>query len=450
MRERLGDDAVVASGAGNYSVWVHSFFQFRRHGTQLAPKSGAMGFGLPAALAAKVVHPKRTVVAVAGDGDFVMCGHELATAVQHGLDVVVLVVDNGMYGTIRMHQERAYPGRVIATDLQNPDFAALDELDLTLKLSREEEAARLEAASNRLLELRLTLGGLLGDGRLGPPVCVVFEGWDASGKGGAIRRLVTPMDPRHVRVASFAAPTYDEKRHHFLWRFWSSLPGWGGMAVLDRSWYGRVLAERVPGLRRDRRVRAVAGARGDDPAQVLDAHLRRGAAAPVQAARVRAAEDLEADRRGLAQPRESHRLRAGDRGHAGADRPPAGPLAPGRGRLQALRQGPGGGDGHRRDRAGHARPRLRPPTPPPQAGRQDPDQDQGQIQGQGRGQGRRRARLTRGVRARFERGCPGRAGTPARARTTRTSRNLEASRFLPRMPRMFRNLTIRSKLLALL
>jgi polyphosphate kinase 2 (PPK2 family) len=124
----------------------------------------------------------------------------------------------------------------------------LDELDLSLKLSREEEARRLEAASNRLLELRLTLGGLLGDGRLGPPVCVLFEGWDASGKGGAIRRLVGPMDPRHVRVATFAAPTYDEKRHHFLLRFWSSLPGWGGMAVLDRSWYGRVLVERVEGF----------------------------------------------------------------------------------------------------------------------------------------------------------------------------------------------------------
>jgi acetolactate synthase-1/2/3 large subunit len=127
LRERLPDDAIVASGAGNYSVWVHRFFQFRRHGTQLAPKSGAMGFGLPAALAAKVVHPRRVVVAVAGDGDFLMCGHELATAVQHGLEVVVLVVDNGMYGTIRMHQERAYPGRVIATDLSNPDFAALAE-----------------------------------------------------------------------------------------------------------------------------------------------------------------------------------------------------------------------------------------------------------------------------------------------------------------------------------
>jgi polyphosphate kinase 2 (PPK2 family) len=79
-------------------------------------------------------------------------------------------------------------------------------------------------------------------------VCVVFEGWDASGKGGCIKRLVAPLDPRHVRVSSFAAPTYDEKRHHFLWRFWPSLPGWGGMAVLDRSWYGRVLVERVEGF----------------------------------------------------------------------------------------------------------------------------------------------------------------------------------------------------------
>ena len=91
----------------------------------------------------------------------------------------------------------------------------------------------------------MRLGGLVGDQGIGPPVCVVFEGWDASGKGGAIKRLVAPLDPRHVRVVQFAAPTYDEKRHHFLWRFWPVLPGWGGMAVLDRSWYGRVLVERV-------------------------------------------------------------------------------------------------------------------------------------------------------------------------------------------------------------
>jgi AMP-polyphosphate phosphotransferase len=124
----------------------------------------------------------------------------------------------------------------------------LDELDLSLKLSRDEEAARLDAAQTRLLQLRLVLGGLIGDQGLGPPLCVVFEGWDASGKGGAIKRLVAPLDPRHVRVRQFSAPTPDEKRHHWLWRFWPALPGWGGMAVLDRSWYGRVLVERVEGF----------------------------------------------------------------------------------------------------------------------------------------------------------------------------------------------------------
>jgi AMP-polyphosphate phosphotransferase len=124
----------------------------------------------------------------------------------------------------------------------------LDELDLSLKLSREEEAERLEAAWPRLSQLRLTLGGLIGSGELGPPVCVLFEGEDASGKGGAIKRLVSQLDPRHVRVVQFAAPTADEKRHHFLWRFWQWLPGWGGMAVYDRSWYGRVLVERVEGF----------------------------------------------------------------------------------------------------------------------------------------------------------------------------------------------------------
>ncbi len=127
-------------------------------------------------------------------------------------------------------------------------MGALDELDLSLKLGREEEAERLAAAQRRLLELRLVLGGLIGDQGIGPPLCVVFEGWDASGKGGAIKRLVAPLDPRHVRVKQFAAPTPDEKRHHWLWRFWPALPGWGGMAVLDRSWYGRVLVERVEGF----------------------------------------------------------------------------------------------------------------------------------------------------------------------------------------------------------
>jgi AMP-polyphosphate phosphotransferase len=124
----------------------------------------------------------------------------------------------------------------------------LDDVDLTKKLSRKDEADQLEEAQARLLHLRLVLGGQIGSGDIGPPLCIVFEGWDASGKGGAIKRLVDHLDPRHARVAQFAAPTYDEKRHHFLWRFWPKLPGWGGMAVFDRSWYGRVLVERVEGF----------------------------------------------------------------------------------------------------------------------------------------------------------------------------------------------------------
>ncbi len=124
----------------------------------------------------------------------------------------------------------------------------LDDLDLSLKLSRAKEAERLEAAQTRLLELRLILGGQTSGGRIGPPVIALFEGYDASGKGGAIKRLVSPLDPRHVRVSQFSAPTFDEKRHHFLWRFGPAIPGWGGMAVFDRSWYGRVLVERVEEL----------------------------------------------------------------------------------------------------------------------------------------------------------------------------------------------------------
>jgi acetolactate synthase-1/2/3 large subunit len=124
LRDRLPDDAILTNGAGNYTVWCHRFYAFRRYGTQLAPCSGAMGYGIPAAVAAKVVHPDRTVVCVSGDGDFLMSGHELAAAVQEELPIVVLVVNNGMYGTIRMHQERLFPGRVIGTELVNPDFVA--------------------------------------------------------------------------------------------------------------------------------------------------------------------------------------------------------------------------------------------------------------------------------------------------------------------------------------
>lgn len=124
LRQRLPCDAVVANGAGNYAVWVGRFMRFRGWGTQLAPTSGSMGFGVPAAVAAKRLDPARIAVAFAGDGCFLMNGQEFATAVQYSLAIIVVVVDNGMYGTIRMHQERSYPGRVSATALTNPDFAA--------------------------------------------------------------------------------------------------------------------------------------------------------------------------------------------------------------------------------------------------------------------------------------------------------------------------------------
>jgi len=127
LRERLPPDAIVTNGAGNFTVWVHRFYTFRRYRTQLSPCSGAMGYGVPAAVAAKVVHPERIVVCVAGDGDFLMSGHELAAAAQERAPIVVLLVNNGMYGTIRMHQERQFPGRVIGTDLVNPDFVGLAE-----------------------------------------------------------------------------------------------------------------------------------------------------------------------------------------------------------------------------------------------------------------------------------------------------------------------------------
>jgi len=121
---RRSPEAIFTNGAGNFAIWVGRFLRFRRVEQQLGPTSGSMGFGLPAAIAAQRVFPKRTVVCFAGDGDFLMNGQEFATAVQYGLPVVVVVIDNGMYGTIRMHQERMYPGRVIGTALRNPDFAA--------------------------------------------------------------------------------------------------------------------------------------------------------------------------------------------------------------------------------------------------------------------------------------------------------------------------------------
>ncbi len=124
----------------------------------------------------------------------------------------------------------------------------LEDLDMSAKLGRGEYERRLTAAQRRLLQLRLHLGGQLGSGHVGPGLLVILEGPDAGGKGGAIKRIVGPLDPRHYRVSTFAAPSYDEKRHHFLWRFYRELPGVGGMAVFDRSWYGRVLVERVEGF----------------------------------------------------------------------------------------------------------------------------------------------------------------------------------------------------------
>ncbi len=124
VREALPDEAIITNGAGNYTVWIQRFFEFRRAGTQLAPRNGAMGYGLPAALGAAVARPGTPVVAFAGDGCILMSGSELATAVRERLSIILVVVNNSMFATIRMHQENAYPGHVIATDLENPDFVA--------------------------------------------------------------------------------------------------------------------------------------------------------------------------------------------------------------------------------------------------------------------------------------------------------------------------------------
>jgi acetolactate synthase-1/2/3 large subunit len=162
LRERLPADTIVCNGAGNFSVWVHRFWRYHVFPAQLAPTSGAMGYGVPAAVAAKAVAPERTVLCFAGDGDFLMTGQELATAVQYELPVLFLVVNNGMYGTIRMHQERHYPGRVVGTELRNPDFAAYAEAfgaHGEVVARTEEFAGALEralaAGRPALLELRV-------------------------------------------------------------------------------------------------------------------------------------------------------------------------------------------------------------------------------------------------------------------------------------------------------
>jgi acetolactate synthase-1/2/3 large subunit len=150
-REVLPADAVICNGAGNYSGWWHRYWPYAGWPSQLAPTCGAMGYGLPAAIAAKLRLPDRCVVAVAGDGDFLMNGQELSTAAQYGLDLIVLVIDNGSYGTIRMHQEREFPGRVAATDLANPDFAQLAR-------ACGAWAARVETADEFAAALREAMG----------------------------------------------------------------------------------------------------------------------------------------------------------------------------------------------------------------------------------------------------------------------------------------------------
>lgn len=158
LRDLLPDDAILTNGAGNYATWAHRYFRYKPAGPQLAPTSGAMGYGVPAAIAAKAAHPDRPVVALAGDGCFMMTGQELATAVQYRLPVVIIVVNNGMYGTIRMHQERNYPARVIGTDLANPDFPALARaygaagyrVDVTDRFAPVFAEARARAEETRL------------------------------------------------------------------------------------------------------------------------------------------------------------------------------------------------------------------------------------------------------------------------------------------------------------
>ena len=124
LRETLPTDSIITNGAGNFAAWIHRFYRFRKYATHVGPTSGSMGYGFPAALGMKTLHPERTVVCIAGDGDFLMTGQDFATAVQFALPVIVVIADNGLYGTIRMHQEHDYPGRVIATALKNPDFSA--------------------------------------------------------------------------------------------------------------------------------------------------------------------------------------------------------------------------------------------------------------------------------------------------------------------------------------
>ena len=162
VQQATDDDAIICNGAGNNTNWLHRFYRFHQYRTQLAPTSGTMGYGVPAAISAKLMYPHRTVVAFAGDGDFMMNGQELATAMQYGANIIIIVVNNGTYGTIRMHQERDYPGRVVGTDMLNPDFCALAKAygaNADLVTRTEDFAAAFERAlsANKptLIEIQL-------------------------------------------------------------------------------------------------------------------------------------------------------------------------------------------------------------------------------------------------------------------------------------------------------
>ncbi|SEA33030.1 thiamine pyrophosphate-binding protein [Microbulbifer marinus] len=167
LREQLEDDAIICNGAGNYAIWVHRFFRYRRANTQLAPISGSMGYGLPAAIAAKLRFPQRQVICFAGDGCLQMTLQEMATACQYGANILLIVVNNGSLGTIRMHQERNYPGRTSATDLYNPDFVALARAygfhaEAVAETQQFASAYAAATAANKpaLLELQLPLEAL--------------------------------------------------------------------------------------------------------------------------------------------------------------------------------------------------------------------------------------------------------------------------------------------------
>lgn len=168
LRQALPEDAVICNGAGNYASWIHRFYRFRRLATHIAPTSGSMGYGVPAAVAIKRLHPQRTVISLNGDGDFLMNGQEFATAVQYDLPIICIICDNASYGTIRMHQERDFPGRVAATDLRNPDFAvyarAFGGFGVTVERSEDFPAALAAARASgqpAIIHLKISTDAIL-------------------------------------------------------------------------------------------------------------------------------------------------------------------------------------------------------------------------------------------------------------------------------------------------